>query len=62
MNKGMICDADLKAADFIEIHPELNDSSKESFVRLAIGNAKIEINEDISDNFLLRILKAVSHV
>ena len=62
MNKGMICDADLKTADFIEIHPKLNGSSKESFVRLVIGNSTIEINEDISDTFLLRILKAVSHV
>ena len=33
-----------------------------SSIRLQAGNISIEIPEDISDDFLIRIMKAVSHV
>ena len=62
MNEGVISEQDLVTADFIEINSDLMSNRKSDNVTLIIGNTRIVIDELISDSFLIRLLKAASHV
>ena len=62
MNEGIITDEDLKTADFIEINQDFTNNRNKENVTLIIGNTRIVIDELVSDSFLIRLLKAASHV
>ena len=62
MNEGIITDEDLQTADFIEINQDFTNNRNKENVTLIIGNTRIVIDELVSDSFLIRLLKAASHV
>ena len=62
MNEGVISEQDLVTADFIEINQDFTNNRNKENVTLIIGNTRIVIDELVSDSFLIRLLKAASHV
>ena len=62
MNEGMISEQDLVTADFLEVDHDFMINRNKENVTLIIGNTRIAIDELISDSFLIRLLKAASHV
>lgn len=47
---------------FVELKPPVPIPAKDALVSVHIGDATIEFSENISDEFLIRILKAVAYV
>lgn len=47
---------------FVELKPPAPTSNSASPVSIYVGEARIDLPENISDEFLIRILKAVAHV
>ena len=47
---------------FVELKPPAPVSKKAALVSIHVGEATIDLPENISDEFLIRILKAVAHV
>ena len=47
--------------NFVELHPVGSSAVQTSAVTIKLGNASMEIPENISDAFLLRIMEAASH-
>ncbi|MBR0420365.1 MAG: hypothetical protein IJI66_14480 [Erysipelotrichaceae bacterium] len=62
MNEGIITDEDLQTADFLEVDQDFTNNRNKENVTLIIGNTRIVIDELVSDSFLIRLLKAASHV
>ena len=50
------------APTFVELKPPAVSQPNNSAINICIGDARIELSETISDEFLIRILKAVAHV
>lgn len=53
-------DADI-STDFVEVQPAKSSGTTDVSAVIKLGRASIEISENISDMFLLRIMEAVSH-
>ena len=62
MNEGVISEQDLVTADFLEVDHDFMINRNKENVTLIIVNTRIVIDELISDSFLIRLLKAASHV
>ena len=55
-------DAVESSLSFVELKPPAPVSSCATPVSVYVGEARIDLPENISDEFLIRILKAVAHV